>query len=223
MLIVDKSKILNLLFPPYCLNCQQYGAYVCPACFGKIKINSLAESDALAKNKPKYLDKLLIASDWQNPLLRQLIYEFKYRFAKDLKKPLGLLLIRFLSQITLPQPALIVPIPLHPKRLRWRGFNQAQELGKELAKEYNINMANLLKRAHPTKAQMSFKNKTQRVLNIKNAFVLNPEFTGPTAFTKSTILLLDDICTTGATLNQAAKALKRTGVKNVWGLTLARA
>ena len=116
--------------------------------------------------------------------------------------------------------SLIVPVPLHIKRKRWRGFNQAEVLASRLAEGFNLVMrAYILNRIKDTQAQTKLKRK-QRLKNIKNAFKVNNEWQDKLKSTK--ILLVDDVATSGRTLNECARALKESGAKEVWGIVLAR-
>jgi ComF family protein len=115
----------------------------------------------------------------------------------------------------------LVPIPLHPRRLRWRGFNQAELLGELIAKNLGIKfIPDLLIRVKNTEPQVKL-DKDQRQINIRHAFILNKN----SQFDNLKIcnfVLFDDVWTTGATLKEAGKVLKRNGTKKVWGLTIAR-
>jgi len=113
---------------------------------------------------------------------------------------------------------LIVPVPLHKSRERARGFNQAFELSKPLANMAQIPvLANLLSRVRPTKIQAGLSRRERR-MNVAGAFVLSRSKT----IEDKTVLLVDDVFTTGATLNECAKILRRNGARRVNVLTLAR-
>ncbi len=115
---------------------------------------------------------------------------------------------------------ILIPIPLHTSRLRFRGFNQSDLLGKLIASELNINYsAEILIRQKKTPAQVSMKQKQDRLTNVRSAFSLQNTQLTPDV---NNYLLFDDVFTTGATLREAAIVLKRGGAKNVWGVTIAR-
>lgn len=240
--------ILDLLFPKFCLGCQREGFYVCHQCLAKIEINKFSNCFICGKRTPNNqvcsscqrktkLTGLLIASSWENLLLRQIIYEYKYRFIKDLSIPLSQLLVIFLNHsgfFTQHLPLdidsyILIPIPLHRRRLIWRGFNQTELLAKQLNKYLKISMLNnLIIRSRHTSPQMDINNKLERVKNISNAFKLNPDFKNkPFACEREQvkgkiIILIDDVCTTGSTLEECAKVLKPLKPKEIWGLVLAR-
>lgn len=114
---------------------------------------------------------------------------------------------------------ILTVVPLHPSRLRWRGFNQAEILGRIIAEKLKIKfIPNLLIRKKPTRPQVELKGKARRE-NITDAFSLVPNIL-ISQYPK--ILLFDDVWTTGATLRVCGNILKRAGAKTVWGLTLAR-
>lgn len=187
------DKILNLIFPPFCINCQKEGSLLCDVCFKQIKIT--------------YPKPLIPCSFHKNPILRKAIHKFKYSYYKDLSKPLSKLL-------NPPKDAIIVPIPLHKKRLSFRGFNQSQALVDQLP---NRNLK-LLKRIKKTSSQAKL-NKKERQKNIKDSFEINPKVALPPK--SSVLILLDDVCTTFSTINEAALTLKKNGYNSVYAMALA--
>lgn len=114
---------------------------------------------------------------------------------------------------------LLVPIPLHPSRLRTRGYNQSEILARGLAEKLNLPLVNLLERIKKTIPQVGLERK-KRIENISGAFsvVPNPAI----AKAHPNIFLIDDVLTTGSTFLEAANVLKRNGVRKVWGIALAR-
>jgi len=114
---------------------------------------------------------------------------------------------------------IIMPVPLHKKRYNWRGFNQAFLLSKYIAKEFHLMVyEDLLIRQKNTKPQSKIKSMIKRRENINGAFsIVKNEF-----LKNKNVIIIDDVCTTSATLNECAKELKNAGVKNVWGLVVAR-
>ncbi len=202
--------ISDLLFPIQCLGCGQEGNFICFNCFKKLPFNT----------KP-IKNNLLIASYYENPLIKQLIHRYKYDFVKDLAKPLGLLMVKRLQEVR-PQLKLdlvLIPIPLHPRRLRWRGFNQAELLVQQISQKLNIPVNNnLLIRTKHTLPQMGIQNAQQRRENIEQAFALSKEIN----LSNKTLILIDDISTTGATLEQAVQALQPLQAKQIWKLVVAQ-
>jgi len=199
------KKLIEIIFPKTCINCLKEGKFLCEDCFAQIRITN-PQIQNLNFTKlfiPCYLH--------QNPILRKAVHKLKYSFYKDISKNLALLF----AHLNLPQNALIVPIPLHQKQLKYRGFNQAEILGKNLDRP----ISNLLKRIKKTKSQATL-SKHDRKKNIKNSFALNSEISLP----KNTpLIILDDICTTFSTMNEAAITLKNAGFKLIYGMALAHA
>jgi len=115
---------------------------------------------------------------------------------------------------------MLIPIPLHPSRYRDRGFNQAEVLGRILADRLHIPIrTDILKRVIKTTPQVEMKDRKERLKNMKNVFSIhNSKFVIP----NSTIILFDDVFTTGATMRAAGETLKRAGAKSVWAVTMAR-
>lgn len=156
-------------------------------------------------------------------IVKKLIYQFKYKpYLSDLKDSLVDLFYEAIIQNEIFQKIyenkpILVPIPLHKTRLRNRGYNHAQILATGLSEKLNLEALDLLERNRETKSQFGLDLK-KRKENLKDAFILNTKYP-PTG---KNLLLVDDILTTGSTLFEAAKELKKKGVKRVWGLTLAR-
>lgn len=157
-------------------------------------------------------------------IVKKLIYNFKYKpYLSDLKESLTELFYESIIQQEIFQNVykitpVLVPIPLHAKRLRERGYNHAKLLAEGLSGKLNLQVIDVLRRTKDTKSQFGLKLKDRKE-NISGAFSLSPNIP-ITQFPN--ILLVDDILTTGSTLLEAARVLKRHGVKKVWGLTLAR-
>ncbi len=112
----------------------------------------------------------------------------------------------------------IVPVPLHARRERKRGFNQSELLAQSLGQELQMPFAHALQRTRATPPQVGL-NLKERQSNVRGAFALSPQFQLPP---DAYILLVDDVFTTGATLRECATVLKRAGAKNVCAVTLAR-
>jgi len=221
--------ILDLLFPIHCLGCNQeiQNFFICPVCFEKIPLDKKALLKFDSKSDLTYL---ITTSYYNYPLIKQAVYKYKYDFVKDLSKPLGQLMVNRLNFINktnteefplLSKDALLIPVPLHKKRLRWRGFNQAELLAVEIGKQLNIPVVNdLLIRTKYAAPQVKIKTPSERQQNIKHAFALSSN--QRPQFTNKTLILIDDICTTGATLKECAKILKTLKPKEIWGLIIAR-
>lgn len=151
--------------------------------------------------------------------LREVVQRFKYGRKVSLGKPLGRLMASSHSEFfTGCSLDLIIPVPLHQKRLRWRGFNQAVILAREVSRLWHVPMDPLiLLRARETPPQTQL-DEEERRKNVRGAFSLNPE----KSVQGKSLLLVDDVYTSGATVNECSRTLIRAGAKEVHVLTLAR-
>jgi ComF family protein len=168
--------------------------------------------------KRKYSLDGLLSSYVYAGLMKVAVSRFKYRLVSDLTETLLELLV---SQADAPplfgKPFTLVPVPLSLRRKRWRGFNQAQLLAEGLHRAWEWPYEpHLLSRVRDTKPQMSLSSKDRKA-NVVGAFTLNRNCILPRR-----VLLVDDVVTTGATMRECGKVLKRAGVETVWGLSLAQ-
>lgn len=241
--------ILDLIFPVECLGCGHEGVWLCPECHNKLKCKSF-NSCFGCKRKNLFgefcpscrqnfcLDGIWIAGDYDNQILSALIKLLKYHFITDISIILGNFISRYLQKMikcetTTENSAtgkplsgypfidknktVIIPVPLHKKRERWRGFNQARALARVIALNFDIRIdaINLLRvKNNPPQAKL---NENQRQKNILGCFAWQGQ-----NLKGQTVILVDDIATTGATLNECAKVLKAAGANEVWGLVVAK-
>jgi ComF family protein len=234
-----KKSILDTLFPVNCLGCGEENVWVCPKCLSAIKLNSVqfcpvcekavtVSGNLCPRCKEKgtsWLDGILATAAYEDPLLKKIIHSFKYRFVEELFKPLSKIMLRGLVNSDFFIPQLIVPVPLHRRKLRYRGFNQCLLLAKavsiNLAPGIEIEVADILERKKNNRAQMKIKNYRERIRNVEGIFRLKPECSDLLLKDK-TVLLIDDIATTGATLQECAKVLRASGAKKVFASVIAR-
>lgn len=227
--------VLDILFPVHCLGCKKEGHWFCKKCSSGISISRehfcpvcerVITPDGrtcLNCKKKNALAGLIIASTYTQFPIANAIHLFKYRFVADLHVPLGELLVNVLQHTEIPLPEIIIPVPLHKRRLRWRGFNQSALLAKYVASHLlsqNILTFSediLLRRRH-TPPQMEVRSHAARKLNIANAFTIFAD----ASVANKTILLVDDVATTGSTLFECAKVLKKAGAKEVFAIVVAR-
>lgn len=234
--------ILDLLFPKRCVSCGKLGAYICEGCFKKIEIIEkpicpVCQRQAIGgKTHPGCqtwwsLDGLVVVCRYQGPV-KTAIAKVKYKWVYDIGKTLVDLISKNLWRYDLGKDLILVPIPLHNKRKNWRGFNQAEILARDLAEKFQVRYSDYLVRIKETKTQVGL-DKKQRKENIKDAFSLNPIHKGVRRPLDSAqgkimdeirgrnIILVDDVYTSGATMAEAARVLKRAGAKSVWGMAVA--
>ena len=149
--------------------------------------------------------------------MRESIHQLKYRNLRTLALPLARLLNNYLSGHPIPGEVL-VPVPLHPKRLKERGYNQSALLASELGKLTNLPVIeDCLVRRQNTSPQAKTATVEERRNNVSEAFICRND-----TLRGRQIILIDDVSTSGATLNACAQALKAAGAASVWGLVMAR-
>ncbi len=152
-----------------------------------------------------------------HPPIDRLIQALKYRDRLDLARHLGRMLGTVVQDSTASKPEIIVPVPLHRSRLRRRGFNQSLELARPISHQLGLPLDYLdLKRVRATNSQSQLSLK-QRQRNVRNAFACDRALAG------KRVALIDDVMTTGATVNAACAALLKTGVKSIEVWVVARA
>ena len=236
------NPILDILFPKFCLGCQKEGTYLCDDCRHLLDINEF--DYCLCSNKPiqiyvptqgkchrcqnKILFGLYCALPYKHNLTKKLIYQFKYKpYLKDLSKTLASVIVEHFvlakkNTENIWQNSVLIPVPTDKKKLKSRGYNQSEELAKELSKiiKVPVILNNLIK-IKQTEAQMKLK-KEEREKNLVGAFSINKNFV-KSDFTKfSKVFLVDDVYTTGSTMEECAKTLYANGAKQVWGIAIAR-
>ncbi len=217
---------LDTIFPPRCAACQKSGAVLCPSCLATIhpitapfctRCQFPLASGSICQHcirTPPAFCGLRVVSRYEG-VIRACIHKLKYEGQTRLAVPLGFLLAQAYTFYGL-RADVIVPVPLHAERLRQRGYNQSQLLAQECARHIGVplNAALLVKtRATPAQVGLSFQ---ERILNVAGSFAASAPLHG------QRIVLIDDVCTTGATLNACVEALRLAGAGEIWGLTLAR-
>ena len=217
---------LDLLFPKRCVSCGKFGAYICKDCFAKIEfiqkpVCPVCQRQAVGgKTHPGSqgrlrLDGLVVATRYSGSV-KKAIAKVKYKWAYDIAKILIDLIVVNLWKFDLASDLILVPVPLHVRRKKWRGFNQAEILAKSLSLKFNQPYGEYLARIIETASQVGLK-KDERKKNVKGAFRLR---TGADVSGKN-ILLVDDVYTSGATMQEACRVLKKAGAKTVWAIALA--
>jgi ComF family protein len=232
------SLLAHILFPASCLCCQKRTANhsLCDACRDHLSLHIHHTCPHCQKRQTSKgqvcmkcfdispLDGVFSVLSYQDPIVKECIYAFKYSFVQTLAKPFGIRMARRLQHEDIPLCNIIIPIPLHSLRFRWRGFNQAQLLAESLAQHllsfHTLPLrTDLLIRKRFTKTQAKIFSKKEREKNLHNAFSFKGD---PLTIKEKTIWLIDDISTTNSTLTECARILKKNGAKEVWGITLAR-
>ena len=224
------DNIINIIFPKKCISCGKKGGYLCDDCLSLLETNpyyyclcdkpqKLSTSGKCSLCENKHLDGLLSASSLDQRLVKEMIHKIKYGYIKELSLPCALLILTHLQIVgkDISQYSLI-PIPLSGTKKRRRGFNQSEEIARAIVEATSLPLiSEVLIKTKNSRAQVDLGRK-ERIENIKNCFaVKNKE-----KIEGKKILLLDDVYTTGSTMNECAKVLKESGAKEVIGLTVAR-
>lgn len=220
---------LDLLFPKRCVGCRKQGSYFCIRCQGLAKLqfpqvcpvcerNSIGGITHKWCRKKGYVPEGLFSVWVYEGVLRKLIWKLKYKFVSDMALEIAKAAMVQKWPEWLEQEFVVVPVPLHWVRQNWRGFNHAEEIARQIAGRSGSRMENLLTRSKYTASQVG-KSEDERKKNIAGVFKLNDNVAMEQS---SNILLFDDVWTSGATLLEATRVLKRAGFKKVWCLTLAR-
>jgi ComF family protein len=186
--------LLDLIFPPRCGGCGRYGTAWCAACEAGVRsvaLSTLAGIPLVAAGR--------LEGSWQRA-----IHTYKYRPRPQLATPLIEPLRRAIGIARISPPALTF-VPLHPRRLRERGFNQAERLATQLSRTLGVPLLGGLTRVRATPAQVGL-SQVERRLNLQDAFRWTADQAPPQG-----LGLVDDVCTTGATLTAAATAVAEAG------------
>jgi len=224
--------VIDLLFPIKCLGCGvESPVFICDKCLEKIEllqeqvcpiceqISSRGETCNQCSGQ-NTLDGLIVATHYSDPLVKKAIRTFKFLLVQGLHEQLAQLMLKQLEQNAIPRKIdFIIPVPLHKKRLKWRGFNQAELLGEKISEFLSVPIrTDILVRTKNTKAQSKTPDHKARSANMEKAFVCS----NPDSVKQKNILLIDDVCSTGSTLSECAIALKDAGACRVWGAVVAR-
>jgi ComF family protein len=234
------SGLADILFPPRCITCEvspEEGeqAPFCSECLAKVRfirpplctccglqftgtggVNRLC-GNCISK-KPFFSTARALGI--YDTILLETIHLFKYSGKILIGELMGTVMAEYrYDSLSIPEFSLIIPVPLHPKKLRDRGFNQSLVLGKQISKKFSIPLDfGVLKRRIDTKPQVNL-GKSERVKNVKGAFMVKEK----ERIEGEKVLLVDDVYTTGSTVNECARMLREAKASDVAVLTLARA
>ncbi len=218
---------MDILFPSRCVGCgrrgidicelclatvQPLGPASCPRCGHPTRLGSVCQA---CLRREGYLSGIRSACAYDG-VARKAIHAFKYRHRPTLAEPLATMVVLELQRRPL-HVDILVPVPLHHRRLAERGYNQSTLLAKRLGETLGITVVECLERTRMTVAQARLKA-TQRRGNVRDAFrcIDNALVEG------LRVAVVDDVCTTGATLEDCARALKEAGCASAWGVVVAR-
>ena len=229
-----KDLILDTLFPPLCFGCQKYHKdYWCENCSPKIEVNSslfcslcqrrLADNKKICHLEEGY--RLAAATDYRNELVQKLIQNLKYNFLTSAMIPIKKTVDKYLITLKpinriFPKNSIIIPIPLSKQRLRERGFNQSELIAGHLSQKLQLPIhQSLIIRIKNNLKQSEAENWEDRTKNIDGCF----QITQPESARNKKIILVDDVFTSGATMNEAVKIFRQNGARQILAFVLARA
>jgi len=212
-----KNLILDILFPRRCVECKREGQYICEKC-------ELFITESLNN-----IDNL--TSVWEyNGIIQKALKEVKYRYTKDIlneliERAFKIILNNedefsdFLSFMINEKPV-ITYVPIYRKKEKNRGFNQSEIIAKKIGEIFDLKVVKLLEKARETQSQTKL-NRGERLRNVQSS-VTNTAAFDTELSNISSVLLVDDIWTTGATMGECEKILKQNGIQKLWKFTLAK-
>jgi len=208
----------ELFFPKQCFFCKKYGYLLCDDCESLLDVCPAHRPD----RDRKYLTDIYSACSFENKFVKKMIYSFKYEpLWRDLGAPLSELVVNHFSlseQNFDRDDSVIIPVPLAKKRLRWRGFNQAEIIARNLGRQWQIPVApDCLARTRDTDPQAEL-SQARRQKNINGAFACADN----ALFENKSVCLVDDVVTTGATMEECARVLLAGKARQVTGVSIAR-
>jgi len=225
------QQFFDMLFPVRCAGCQKSGQVLCPSCIAQIRplpspfcqyCGTPLSPNGTCKNcqyHPLCMSGLRAVSAYQEPL-RRCIHALKYDGNTRLAEPLGRLMAQAYINYGL-QADIMIPVPLHSERQKQRGYNHALLLARVCSAHSGVPVHDdMVVRHRATVAQVDL-NPKDRYQNVAGAFLCTPTFATGALYGRK-IVIIDDVCTTGATLEACAVPLFAAGARAVWGLVLAR-
>lgn len=225
--------ILDIIFPIECLGCKKEGEWVCGKCTGRIPLETQEQCficqqaapggrTCFACQREFPLARVMRFFNYDEPLVRRAIHTAKYNFVPEALRKITTQALPHLpalleSEDIDPRALIFMPVPLHPRRLRMRGFNQAELVGRAFASACGAQFCAPLARTRFTLPQVDL-DEEDRAANLKRAF----ECIDRAMVAGKYCVLTDDVATTGSTLKACGGVLKEAGAAQVWGLVLAK-
>lgn len=219
---------LELIFPKKCVNCGEFGSFLCGKCLVEIKpiTTQVCPKCGKISDRGKWcpgckgksdLSGIIVAADYRTGPTKELIHHLKYFSILELAPGLADLLIDQLLDVNFRGKVIITSVPLYQRKQNDRGFNQAEELAKIVSNKIGYSYQPLLGRKFHKKSQVELSGKERRK-NLAGKFLPIDE----KIIKGKAIILVDDVSTTGTTLEECAKVLRTSGARQVWGLVVAR-
>ena len=238
-----KNFVLDIIFPQFCIQCGKEGGCLCPDCFefidileyqfcpvcGKRLIRQNICNNCLGKTN---LDGIFSASFYANFLIKKSVARLKYEpYVKNLSKTFADLIITHFSFLdnnrirNVLRDSILIPVPISKEKRKIRNFNQAEEIARELSIKLNLPLyCDILLKIKSTSPQVGLPS-WRRKENVENAFACLPDrqaCANPGKTKNRKILLIDDVFTTGSTMEECAKTLKEAGAREVYAVVVAR-
>jgi len=219
------STLLDLVYPPVCFNCGQEGEWLCQQCLAQIKpLNDRCLICRRSKTQQQGIcrrcrletgiDRVVVVGRFRG-VLREAIHRLKYEDERCLSPILAGAMVRRIKQENI-EFNYIVPIPLHYRRERQRGYNQSFLLAWEICSHLRLKLLNILTKVKKTSNQADL-DKIGRRSNVTKSFRSRVKFRK----SNSRVCIVDDVLTTGATVKEAARVLRRAGAKRIYVLAIA--
>lgn len=212
MLTTLSSSIVRWLFPPLCVHCRREGNWLCAAARAQL----IQESPLTDPLHLPAIDRVIVRGSYDTPAIQSIIQQLKYHYWTSLREILGEVLAPVLPGLA-DQTSALVPVPLHQRRQRERGFNQSQLIAEALSAPTDWPIASVLQRHRYTTPQASLSG-TQRQSNLTGAF----RIARGVAKIPNSVILVDDVITTGSTITECASVLRQHGVKRIAAVALAK-
>ena len=228
-----RTPLVNISRIPVCREClaaiEPTRAPQCVVCGDRLISASLLRGDGRCTNccdfEPNF-ERAVSFGEYEGDL-RGLIHLLKYESVTPVAAPLGRMLAQVMQELLAGQPGsvnpLLIPVPLHPSRRRARGFNQAELIARAAAKRFSPRLevaSGILLRQRDTISQVGL-SREERIENMRDAFRVSDRGRG--CIQGRTLMVVDDVMTTGTTLSECARVLKQAGAERVWAVTVARA
>lgn len=221
----------DAIFPAFCLSCEKEGSVVCAECLNRVEVNGVYACPVchaftgtgqccMGCRNQSYLDQHIALYPYDEAQLGgRMIHALKYNYIEEIVESFAILVEKYWGRAggVLFSCDYIVPVPLHPRRFAERGFNQAELISRALSYVYGVPLADILKRSRYTHQQARL-SKQERAENVKDAFCEDIQNT----LGGKAVVLVDDVFTTGSTLQECARVLKNAGAREVVGFTVAR-
>ncbi len=225
------KNIKDYIFPIFCLDCDKEGDWLCQNCLYKLNTDGIFSCSSCKKITPRgenckdcvgqsFLDSVVSIFEYkEGELISKLIYNLKYQYAEEVLTTFKILINNFINnnRELFDNMDIVTYVPLHPKRKAERGFNQAEKIAEIISTKIGMPLLSTLARSRNTGRQARL-DKEERLKNIEGAFVIKDTI----LVEGKSILLVDDVYTTGSTMKECGKLLVNSGNNKIFGFTIAR-